>query len=201
MTDTPSTPITPAQADAQVALEAILSDKQHPYYHAEHPDAQRAVEDVLALRRAAAGEHNQPLVTFREPGDGPVQGVASAPIQPEEPALAGGRRFDDGMVAQLDAALVDAGLSRHTGTMLRGVLAQEHNAGTLGKWTEEDSGAYLAKKYGIAAADELITDAQRAAALLPASLKQWLRETNAATNPKLILECAMLYRRSRHGRR
>ena len=73
MTDTPPVPITPAQADAQVALDTILADKSHPYYLPGHPGSAQAVEDVLALRRAAAGDANRVVVAYREPGDGPRQ--------------------------------------------------------------------------------------------------------------------------------
>jgi hypothetical protein len=79
MTDTPPAPITPAQADAQVALDTILADKDHPYYLPGHPGSAQAVEDVLALRRAVAGDANRVVVAYREPGDEPRP---AAPMEP-----------------------------------------------------------------------------------------------------------------------
>jgi hypothetical protein len=50
-------------------------------------------------------------------------------------------------------------------------------------------------RYGEAAAEAYITDAQQAGALLPAEVTAWLRRSGAHTNPTLIIEAAALWRR------
>jgi hypothetical protein len=97
-------------------------------------------------------------------------------------------------------ALIRAGLSRHTATMFLGVLDEERGSATLGTWTEETSYDYLEHKYGPGEADAYIADAQRAGAHLPAAVKAWLRSSGAHANPRLIVEAATLWRRTRSGK-
>jgi hypothetical protein len=86
MTEPISTPdapaLSPEQTAAQVQLDAIMADRSHPYHVAGHPRWEAEAAKVLALRRAALGTENRPVVEYREEPAGLVLGARreSAPL-------------------------------------------------------------------------------------------------------------------------
>jgi hypothetical protein len=69
--------------------------------------------------------------------------------------------------------------------------------GTVAKWTPKTALAELEREYGPKLADEYIADAEQAAPLLKPRLKAWLASSGGHCNPNIILEAAMLWRRTR----
>lgn len=201
--ETTPAPLSPEQETAAQQITAMLADRADPFHDLSHPRHPARVQHFYALHAAQLEPgQNRTLVSFRESEDkaGPLPPVEGpAPLVFAEPVLVGGASWDPALVGPLDAALAGAGLPPGEGHALRTILAEEQNAGTLGRWTPATALAEMERKYGPTVADAYIADAEQSEAVLPAAVKAWLRSSGAHCHPRVIVAAAELWRRKTNG--